>query len=109
MSLHGRNEMKGDAEPAIIQRPEPDATRGTFDLEIGGHKLGFLSYSLDDATMVVDYVQVDPSLRGQGMGEKLVRAAVEWARANGRKITPICSYARAVMKRTAEYQDVLQR
>jgi predicted GNAT family acetyltransferase len=94
----------------IIQRPEADASRGTFDLEIGGRKLGFLSYALDGADeMVVDYVQVDPSLRGQGMGEKLVRAAVDWARANGRKITPICSYARAVIKRTTEFHDVWQR
>jgi predicted GNAT family acetyltransferase len=42
------------------------------------------------------------------MGEKLVCAAVEWARANHRKIVPICSYARAVMKRTPEYRDVFQ-
>ena len=87
----------------------PAGDRGTFDLTIDGRKLGFLSYSLDGADeMVVDYVQVDPSLRGKGMGEQLVRAGVEWARANGRKITPICSYARAVMKRTVEFHDVLQ-
>jgi uncharacterized protein len=87
----------------------PSGLRGTFDLVIDDQKLGFLSYSLDDEDgMVVDYVQVDPSLRGKKMGETLVRAAVEWARANKRKITPICSYARAVMKRTAEFHDVLQ-
>jgi predicted GNAT family acetyltransferase len=108
MPLSGSKEKSGSGDPAIIQRPEPDATRGTFDLEINGQKLGFLSYSLDDEAMVVDYVQVDPSLRGQGMGEKLVCAAVEWARANHRKIVPICSYARAVMKRTPEYRDVFQ-
>jgi len=89
----------------ISQHPAGD--RGTFDLTIDGRKMGFLSYSLDSADMVVDYVQVDPSLRGQGRGEELVRAAVEWARANNRKIVPICSYARAVMKRKTEFHDVL--
>ena len=69
--------------------------------------MGFLSYAMDAGEMVVDYVQVDPSLRGQGRGEELVRAAVEWARANTLKIVPICSYARAVMKRKTEFHDVL--
>lgn len=86
----------------------PSGDGGTFDLTIDGKKLGFVSYSLDgDTDMTIDYVQVDPSLRGKGMGEKLVRAAVDWARENKRMITPLCSYARAVMKRTEEFHDVL--
>ena len=75
---------------------------------IDGKRRGYLSYSLpDDTRMVVDYVEVDNSLRGQGMGEQLIGAAADWARANGRQIVPLCSYARAVMTRTAKYHDVL--
>jgi len=59
--------------------------------------------------MVVEHVEVDPALRGQGLGEQLVGAAVEWARANRRQIVPMCSYARAVMAKTVEFQDVLKR
>jgi predicted GNAT family acetyltransferase len=91
----------------ISHHPESDA-RGTFDLESEGNRIGFLSYSVDDETVVIDYVQVDPSLRGKGMGEKLVAAAVDWARATKRKVTPICSYARAVMRRTEAYHDILE-
>jgi predicted GNAT family acetyltransferase len=90
----------------ISHHPDSDS-RGTFDLEDAGKRMGFLSYSVDDATVVIDYVQVDPSLRGKGMGEKLVSAAVDWARAHHRKVVPICSYARAVMKRTKAFHDVL--
>ena len=90
----------------IAHRPESDS-RGTFDLESEGRRIGFLSYSADDETVVIDYVQVDPSLRGKGMGEKLVAAAVDWARATKKKVTPICSYARALMRRTKAFHDVL--
>ena len=90
----------------ISHHPESRA-RGTFDLEREGNRMGFLSYSVDEEMMVIDYVQVDPSLRGKGMGEQLVRAAVEWAREHKRKVTPICSYARAVMRRTKAFHDVL--
>jgi predicted GNAT family acetyltransferase len=97
-------------DPVITHRPEKGGARGSFDLEVDGKRAGFLSYSLDgDDTIVVDYVQVDPSLRGQRLGDRLVAAAVEWARANHRRILPICSFARAVMRRTKEYQDVLKK
>ena len=95
------------SDASISHHPESDA-RGTFDLEIAGKRMGFLSYSLDAKTIVIDYVQVDPSLRGKGLGEQLVRAAVEWARTSNRKVVPICSYARALMKRPKAFLDVLE-
>ncbi|HEX5070067.1 MAG TPA: GNAT family N-acetyltransferase [Vicinamibacterales bacterium] len=81
---------------------------GTFDLTVNRKGLGHLDYSLPDkGTLTIDYVQVDPSLRGQGMGQKLVAAAVAWARQESRKVVPYCSYARAVMARTDDYKDVM--
>jgi len=95
------------SEPDITHQPAADGLRGTFDLNIDGQRLGFLSYSLDDdTTMYVDYVQVDPSLRGKQVGRRLVHAAVEWARASHRHVVPICSYARSVLKDTPAYGDV---
>lgn len=94
---------------SVTRRHAEGASHGTFDLETNGKPGGYLSYSLSgDATMIVDYVEVDPALRGKHMGEQLVAAAVEWARANGRRIVPHCSYARAVLMRTAAYRDVLK-
>ena len=95
-------------EPTLTHRPERDRSRGTFDLTVDGKRAGYLSYSLaGDTTMIVEYVEVDPSRRGKGLGERLVAAAVDYARANGRQIVPLCSYARAVFARTPAYKDVL--
>jgi hypothetical protein len=90
-------------EAAITRRQDEAASRGTFDLTRDGTRIGYLSYSLTgDATMTIDDVEVDPALRGKGLGEQLVAAAVEWARANEHRAVPLCSYARAVMGRTTE-------
>jgi predicted GNAT family acetyltransferase len=43
---------------------------------------------------------VAPALRGKQMGNKLVDAAVEWARANKHSVIARCSFARAVLNRT---------
>jgi predicted GNAT family acetyltransferase len=57
-------------------------------------------YTLPDRkTINIDFVEVDPSLRGQGVGKQLVDAAVAWAEAQGRHVVPLCSYARAVLAR----------
>jgi hypothetical protein len=96
-------------DPVITNHPGPGESAHTFELTIDGAKRGYLDYSLPDAgTLVIHFVEVDPALRGKGMGERLVDAAVDWARVNGRRIVPRCSYARAVLTRTAKYQDVLR-
>ena len=92
----------------IARKDNPTGRGGTFDLSINRKRLGHLDYSLPaKGSMTIDYVHVDPSLRGQGMGQKLVAAAVEWAREESRKVIPLCSYARAVMARSDAYKDVL--
>ena len=98
------------ADSVVTHHPKADGLDGTFDLEVGGKRAGFLAYSLEgDDTLYVNYVEVDPSLRGQHLGDRLVSAAVDWARAHRRLIVPICSFARAVLRRTPEYQDVLKK
>jgi predicted GNAT family acetyltransferase len=45
--------------------------------------------------------------RGTGTGAKLVAAAVAWARAEQRKLLPLCPFARSVFEKTPAYADVL--
>lgn len=43
----------------------------------------------------IDHTEVDPSLKGQGIGAQLVEKAVASIRGQGGKVTATCSYARA--------------
>ena len=90
-------------EPVVTHRPAAASRRGTFDLDRDGKRIGFLSYSFSgDDTIMIDYVEVDPTLRGHGLGRRLVDAAVAWAREHAHQVVPLCSYARAVMRADAQ-------
>jgi predicted GNAT family acetyltransferase len=60
-----------------------------------------------EGRVVIDHTQVSDVLKGQGVGKKLVLAAVEWARASGTRITPRCSFAKATFERDPSLRDVL--
>ncbi len=56
--------------------------------------------------MLIQHTEVRKQLEGQGVGKKLVDAAVQFARKKGYKIIPQCPYANAVFHKTPEYADV---
>lgn len=59
--------------------------------------------------IIVDHTYVSDELRGEGMAGKLVEKVVNYAREEGKKINPTCSYAKQKMEKTKEYHDVLSK
>ncbi|MFB4168563.1 GNAT family N-acetyltransferase [Virgibacillus sp. JSM 102003] len=60
-----------------------------------------------DNVLIIDHTYVADELRGQGMAGKLVDRVVRYAREEGKKIKPTCSYAKDKLEKTPEYHDVL--
>lgn len=82
--------------------------RGRFFVEVEGKKLALMTYSkAGPGKIIIDHTEVDDSLKGQGVGYKLVEAAVEYARDNAIKIMPLCPFAAAVFRKREAYKDVL--
>lgn len=82
-----------------IEREELNGVH-EFVLRVDGERLGFLEYTRPEVgVMRIEYVEVDPALRGTGMGRQLVEKAVAFAKDADLKVVPICSYARAVIQR----------
>ena len=61
----------------------------------------------EDGTVEVTHTFVDDSLRGQGVAGRLMEAAAQKLRADGKKAKPVCSYAVAWFEKHPEYADVL--
>ena len=86
---------------------EESGHRGAFTIEVDGKRLAEMTYTVAGSRVIIDHTTVDDALRGKGAGKHLVAKAVEWARANGRKLMPLCPYAKSVFDKTPDYRDVL--
>jgi len=86
---------------------QPAGHKGAFVWIDGGEKLAEMTYTVAGSRVIIDHTEVDDRLRGQGAGRQLVKAAVEWARAENRKLMPLCPFAKSVFDKTADYRDVL--
>jgi predicted GNAT family acetyltransferase len=71
--------------------------------------LAAMTYSkAGDDLIIIDHTEVDESLRGQGVGRKLLDALVAMARDKNIKIMPLCPYAKSVFDKDASIKDVLK-
>lgn len=72
-------------------------------------EVGRLTYTIvpEDKKLIISYVMVYPEFEGKGLGKYLVEAAIQFSRENNWKVYPHCSYARSVMNRMNDVEDIL--
>ena len=86
-----------------------DGHRGAFVIDRAGRTLAELAYTVGGAVVILEHTEVDSALRGTGAGARLVKAAVEWARAEKKQLMPLCPFAKSVFDKTPDYGDVLKK
>jgi predicted GNAT family acetyltransferase len=89
-------------------RHETHKKKGMFVVEENGERLAELDYlASGPGEITIYHTEVDEKLRGEGIGQDLVAAAVKHAREHNLKIVPKCPYAKKVIDRTPEMRYVL--
>ena len=79
-----------------------NASARCYEAVVDGH-LSVCEYELAEGRMIFTHTVVPPELRGRGMAEALVRAALADARAAGRQVVPQCSYVARFIARHQEF------
>lgn len=92
------------ATPDLQITHRPDI--GRFEALVGGLRCE-LDYQLDGQVVRMTHTGVPPQLEGRGIAAALVQAALGWARAQGYKVVPLCSYVQVYVRRHPEWQDLL--
>jgi predicted GNAT family acetyltransferase len=81
----------------VVHQPES----GRFEIRIGD-MLAVAEYVRGVDELVLTRTFVPPALRGRGLAETLVRAALDFARAERLRVIPACSYVAAFVDRHPE-------
>ncbi len=83
-----------------------NAAAGRYEMDEQG-QTSWADYREQDGCLYIDHVESPPALRGTGAAGRLMAALAADARARDLKITPICGYAAAWLRRSHDYRDLL--
>ncbi len=75
-----------------------NAARSRFEMVEQGMTV-WADYRRQGDTLIIDHVEAPPPLRGTGAAGRIMQGLVEAARAEGRRIVPLCGYAAAWLRR----------
>lgn len=82
-------------------------TRNRFYLEDDGKEVGEMTYIyVKDHIIDLNHTEIDKSYRGQNLGQKLIEAVIDYARKNELNITASCPYAKKMIEKNDNYNDV---
>lgn len=85
---------------------DPGGRRFYFSLPEGS---GELTYEEPDPGVVeLDHTWVDPQIRGHGYADLLARAALAWARAEGKRVVPLCPFVHHYIDRHPTEKELLR-
>jgi predicted GNAT family acetyltransferase len=77
-----------------------------FELAVEGH-MAASYYKIADGVIAFMHTEVPPELGGKGIGSKLVKGALDQARAEGLKVVALCPFVKAYIDKHAEYADLV--
>jgi predicted GNAT family acetyltransferase len=95
---------------ALEVQMEINGNKGAFYIEVDKVRQAESTFSMaGESLIIIDHTDVQDALRGQGAGNLLVAAAVEWAREQNKMILPLCPFANSLFHKTEAYADVWKR
>lgn len=83
-----------------------DPTSGRFSKQLDGHEAE-LVYRRQGTRLIIDHTGVPQAIGGRGVAGELVKAVLDYARADGLRVVPACSYAADFVRRHPEYVDLV--
>jgi hypothetical protein len=97
------------SDPSAVEVRDDPAKR-QFEAFVDGRLAGYTAYELTDDGILILHTEVDDAFEGQGIGSSLVRQMLDLLRADDdTKVTVLCPFVNAWLRRHPDYQDLTRR
>ena len=93
-----------DQRPAVVHDSDGERFIVTVDGETAE-----LVYRKTGSQIVFMHTGVPAALEGRGIGSALAKTGLEYARAEGLEVVPLCPFVRGYIERKPEYQGLVQK
>jgi uncharacterized protein len=90
------------------QEVRRNPARSRYELVRDGEVVGFADYRESGGSVVLPHTVIDPSMRGQGLGDVLVRGVLDDLRGGGQAVVPSCWFVAEFIEGHPEYKDLLE-
>lgn len=95
------------APPPAEDRLRHEPGRGLMQVDFHGGGTGRLDYDRRGDVAYLMHTEVPASMRGQGLGGRLMERTLEEFEAQGVKVHPVCSYTAAYLRRYQRWAGLL--
>ena len=82
-----------------------NAAQKRFEIQLGD-QIAMVKYILGSSEIIFTHTEVPEAFEGQGVASKIAKVAVEYAKAQGLRIRPMCPYMSAYIQRHPEYHSI---
>ncbi|MFN8379537.1 MAG: GNAT family N-acetyltransferase [Anaerolineae bacterium] len=92
-----------DSSPLEV-RQNAEAQR--FEIDLGDGASAFVEYMIAGNNIIFTHTEVPVEFEGQGIGSRLARYVLDYARTNGYRVQALCPFISAYVERHPEYQSI---
>jgi len=90
----------------IALEPQPNGGRYVYRLDGSEAEMTYVNSGA--GLIIIDHTFVPDAFRGRGLAAALVARGVADARAAGKRVLPLCSYAAVQFRRHPDWSDLLE-
>ncbi len=97
---------QGEIDAAIAVSNNQALSR--FEAQLAG-KIAFLDYRQSGGEIMLTHAETPAELEGRGIASKIARTALEFARAHGLTVVPLCPFVAWYIRQHPEFADLVKR
>lgn len=101
--------MSEDSSKSAEITIRDDAEGHRYIVDVDGQRAGMAVYHLRGGRHFFVHTEIDSEYGGRGIGQELVRYALDDVRNQGGMVVPICPFFAAYIKRHPEYDEIVDQ